>query len=321
MDASEILKKIESLSKDSFKELIELDAAGLLIAPDENLTGFKKRTKKLFKHLITFEKELKEKNKVCLFETITVSQDERISNNILNEAAELNNRFYQFKINWVPGFFLSKSLGFLWGGCAISFPEDNMSIFLIRKCFARNKKWLFYHRDELLAHELCHIARLPINDRSFEEHFAYRLSYSSLRRFMGNCFQNTYDAIFFILPFFLLLAIQTLKTFLNLEWLPIYPFWVLILLFPVFLLIRNQKSRNQYFQAKKNLIKAGLVQPLPILFRCNKNEISTIAAFTKDILGLKEWLSKQACLQLRWRIIYERFMSEEDNEQENYVDT
>lgn len=321
MHAKEIMEKLNALRKNDFDAFIELDANGLLLAPDENLTEFKRRNKKLFKHLLNFEKELRKNEKVTLFDTITVSDNWRINEEIMKEAAKLDKDFYEFQIEWVPGFFLSKSLGWLWGGCAISFPEDAMSIFLIRENFADKQKWLFYHRDELLAHELCHIARLPINDRSFEEHFAYRLSHSGLRRYIGNCFQYTYDAIFFIIPFFLLLIAQALNTFVFGGGLPMYPFWILIILYPAFLLLRNQKSRNAYFKAKKNLKRAGMEKPLPILFRCTKAEIYTIAAFTKDILGLKEWLGKQACLQLRWRVIYERFMSGEKVVHDKFEDT
>lgn len=321
MTAQEILEKISALRKNDFKSLAELDANGLLLGPKENLTEFKKRTKQLFNHLLKFEKELRKNEKVTVFDTITVSDNWRINSEIMKEAAELDKKFYEFQISWVPGFFLSKSLGWLWGGCAISFPEDSMSIFLIRESFAEKQKWLFYHRDELLAHELCHIARLPINDRTYEEHFAYRLSYSALRRYIGNCFQYTFDAVFFIIPFFMLLGAQTLKTFSPWEWFPIYPFWILIVLYPAFLLVRNQRSRNIYFKAKKNLERIGMQHSMPVLFRCTKDEIHTIAAFTKDILGLKEWLGKQSCLHLRWRIIYERFMSEDKNLHDKFEDT
>ena len=37
---------------------------------------------------------------------------------------------------------------------------------------------------------------------------------------------------------------------------------------------------------------------------------NSIAAFSNDILGLKEWLGTQANKHLRWRVIYERFMSD-----------
>lgn len=197
----------------------------------------------------------------------------------------------------------------LWGGCAITFPDNNMSIFLIRANFAKKIKWLFYKRDELLAHELCHIARAPLHDPSFEEHFAYRLSPSGLRRYMGNCFQHTYDAIFFIIPFFLLLAAQIAKLLLQLHWLPIPPFWILIAIYPSFLLMRNQKSRNKFFKAKKALESIEIKTSLPILFRSTKDEIGTISTFVKNSNGLKTWLTEQASKELRWKVINRRFVN------------
>ena len=282
---------------------------GLLLAPKEKFPSYKKRIKKLFNHLVKLEKELEKNSELRLFDTITIYNDSRIGSEIMQEAAKLNKKFYDFEIDWVPGFFLSKNLGMLWGGCAISFPEDSLSIFLIRANFAKKRKWLFYRRDELLAHELCHIARMPLHDRDFEEHFAYRLSPSRLRRYMGNCFQSTYDAMFFIVPVLLIPLAQALQIFLKFHWLPVFPFWILAGIYPAFLIIRNQISRNKFFTAKSSLEKMRIKNPLPILFRCNKSEIYTIAAFRNDLLGLKEWIGQQARTELRWKIIARRFMN------------
>lgn len=309
MNSKQILKKITSITKSNFPALVELDSMGLLLAPGEDCKSYKKRLEALFAHLEAIETELTKNKELRLFDAITVYNDRRIGAEIMKEAADLNQQFYEFEIDWVPGFFLTQSLGLLWGGCAISFPEDNLSIFLIRANFANKKRWLFYKRDELLAHELCHIARMPLQDRDFEEHFAYRLSPSRLRRYLGNCFQKTCDAIYFIIPFFVLLGIQTLKTFFF-DWIPIFPFWILTGIYPAFLLIRNQMSRNKYFQAKKNLEEVKVTKILPILFRCTKDEIYTIAAFKNDLLGLQEWVGKKTRTELRWKIMAERFMIE-----------
>ena len=308
MHADKILEKIDKLRKDNTNLLAEFDAMGLLLAPKENFSSYKKRLKKLFHHLVKLEKELEKNNELRIFDIVTLYNDRRIGATIMREAAKLNKKFYNFEIDWVPGFFLSKSLGILWGGCAISFPEDSLSIFLIRANFAKKRKWLFYRRDELLAHELCHIARMPLQDREFEEHFAYRLSPSRFRRYIGNCFQHTFDALFFIIPILLIPVVQALQIFLKSQWLPIFPFWILASICPAFLLIRNQLSRNKFFTAKRNLGKMRIKNPLPILFRCTKSEIYTIAAFTNDLLGLKEWIEQQAMTELRWKIIAKRFI-------------
>ncbi len=316
MNAEELLKTIETVKKNDLETLSLLDANGIIAAPDENIVSFKKRHRELLYNIIKFDKELQNEEQIQLMDSVTVSSKSKIPDDIIQEATEITSTTYSFQIRWIPGFFISKNLGLLWGGCAISFPENALSIFLIRASFAKRRRWLLYRRDELLSHELCHIARTPINDRVFEEHFAYALSPSRLRRYLGNCFQTSLDATLFIVPFFILLAAQTAQFILNIEKLPIYPFWILAALYPAFLLIRNQRSRNIFFRARNNLVKLKLSKADAILFRCTRDEIHTIAAFSPHIPALAEWLGKRANSRLRWRIIYERFMKQ-DTESRN----
>jgi hypothetical protein len=300
------IAKIASLKEGDIDSLTELDSMGLFPAPDETtVEAFKKRLNKLFEHLNEIKSELDKKGTLKLFDWLVLDKERQIPSEIMEEATLINEKHYGFKIDWVPGFFLSRNLGFLWGGCAISLPEDHLSIFLIRANFAEKKRWLIYRRDELLSHELCHIARLPVGDRSFEELFAYRLSPSGFRRYMGNCFQYSIDAVLFIIPFFLLLAAQASQQFLNLTWLPIYPFWILVSIYPLFLMIRNQLIRNTFFKAKRNLEKSGIKNAPAILFRSTKQEIGEIAAQKTD---LQKYLKDKSETELRWKIIYRRFM-------------
>ncbi len=231
-------KTIESLSESDMKGLADADACGYLMAPGEEIDAYRKRLLLMAESYSEIEKDLSSSDNYNIFGEFTLDTRKRISPQILTEAAELTRRYYGFSIDWVPGFFISKSLGILWGGCAISFPDQNqLSIFIIRANFAKCRRWLFYTRDELLAHELCHVARMPVRDRTFEELFAYRLSPSRLRRYMGNCFRHDYDAILFILPVFLLLGVQIMRLFFGLDQkIPIWPFWILAAIYPSFLL-------------------------------------------------------------------------------------
>ncbi len=301
----DITAKIDLLEEGNLDTLTELDSMGLLFAPEEKFNGYKKRLQKLFLHLKDIYSELEKNGTVKLFDCVVLEKERQIPPGIMEEAADINNKHYGFKIDWVPGFFLPRSLGFLWGGCAISFPDSSLSVFLIRANFAKNEKWLFYRRDELLSHELCHIARSPLGDRSFEELFAYRLSPSWFRRYMGNCFQYQIDAILFIVPFFLLLAAQACQQFLGMSWLPIYPFWILAVAYPLFLMVRNQIIRNKFFKAKRNLEAIGVENASALLFRSSKSEIIDIAGKSD---GLGEWLKEKAKNELRWQIIVMRFI-------------
>lgn len=300
-------KYLNRLAEDNISALAELDANGLIPAPSESLDELKKRILDLAEKIREFESELAEKKEIQLMGMAKLKSKESISPEIMDEAAEKTSSAYGFSIKWVPGFFLSKGLGLLWGGCAISFHDSPFTIFLIRANFAKKKRWLFYRREELLSHEICHIARMPIRDRPYEELFAYRISPSRLRRYLGNCFQTQYDAIFFIMPIFVLLFIQIVITF-GLANIPIYPFWILAAAYPIFLLARNQYHRNIISRAEKSLQSAGIKMAQAVLFRCNSEEISTIAAFGKNPEAFRKWSAEKAGSELRWKIIAHRFL-------------
>ncbi|MFA6566699.1 MAG: hypothetical protein WCS96_00660 [Victivallales bacterium] len=300
---------INSLSEDNLHLLAEADSNGLLMAPGEDISGYKKRLLEMEDSYSKIENDILNTKEYNIFGEFVLNTEKRINTGILDEAAELTRKYYGFSINWVPGFFISKSLGFLWGGCAISFPENQVSVFIIRANFAEKKRWLSYRRDELLAHELCHVARMPVKDRTFEELFAYRLSPSRLRRYMGNCFRHDYDAVLFIVPVFLLLAVQVSRLFFNLERkIPIWPFWIIAAVYPLFLLARNHFNRNIFFKAKRNLEKACSARPLPVLFRCSKKELEEISEL-KNPDELKKWLNGKSESELRWKVMEFRFFA------------
>lgn len=304
--------EIKKLDGNDLDALSGLDAQGIFTAPSEDIESFKARLLKIGAKLKTIEDDLEKKGEFNLLNCLTLKAKDRINQEIMSEAAEITEKAYSFRIGWVPGFFLSESLSFLWGGCAISFPEECYSIFLIRSSFARMKRWFIYRRDELLSHELCHAARMPVGDRFFEEHFAYRLSFSALRRYMGNCFQYKYDSIFFILPVFLLLAVQIITTFTS--WaIPVYPFWILAFVYPLFLLSRNQLCRNCCKRAERVLAEAGINNPYAVLFRCTKNEIFEISRLKRNNNGLKDFVKNKCASDLRWKVIRHRFIKDWTN--------
>jgi hypothetical protein len=299
--------QIEQLTPERLDLLAQLDEAGLFLEPAETFEMFYERLKRLRHSFADINDQLDSETGFAPFYDLKFSRNDLISDEVMDEAAEISNTLYAFKINWVPGFFLSTNLGMLWGGCAISVPEEDFSLFLIRKSFRSRKKWFIYRRDELLAHELCHIARAPLHDYRFEEHFAYQTSFSRLRRYMGNCFIYRYDAIWFLLPVLFLLAIQILIT-AGLINLPIMPFWFMAGTYPLWLFIRNQRSRNILHRAKRKLARI-CNYPNAVLFRCTATEIAEFANAPTDNLIKELWL-RNCENELRWRVIDYRFNSE-----------
>ena len=149
-----------------------LDAAGFLPGVGEEAADFESRVAAIRDAHKQFEEELAEKGEVTVFQEFLLKESERIPAEIIAEADELTGELYDFRTVHVPGFFLSRDVGLLWGGCMISDTELPFSFFLIRGAFRKHQKWFLYNRRELLAHELCHSMRQPLRDIPLEEFFA-----------------------------------------------------------------------------------------------------------------------------------------------------
>lgn len=295
---------IEQLTPERLDLLAELDKAGFFVQPAETFAMFHERLKRLAQSFCEIYEQLDSETGFVPFDDLQFFREDLISNEVMDEAAVISNSLYAFKINWVPGFFLSTNLGMLWGGCAITVPEAFFSLFLIRKSFRLKKQWFIYRRDELLAHELCHIARAPLHDYRFEEYFAYQTSFSRLRRYMGNCFIYRYDAVWFLLPILLLLLIQIMITC---GWfhLPILPFWIMAIGYPAWLFIRNQLSRNIVRRARRQVARICDF-PNAVLFRSTATEINEFARSSDDDHTRELW-QRHTEQELRWQVIDYRF--------------
>ncbi len=298
---NEIIEKIENINSDA--GLAELDSMGILLAPNEELDDFKSRTIEFFKNIKELENQINE-NGQAEIDGIELRKSQIISKDYFEDCDKITNSAYGFSIDWIPAFFAKKDLGLLCGGCSIYFPEKNISVFLIREPFKKSKKWLIYNVNELLSHELCHIARQHLNENIYEEQFAYAISPSKFRQYIGNCFQSGYETIIFLIPMFIMLIADFAKI-LYYPSLPTLPFFVLAFIYPSFLLIRNHIYRKIFFKALNN-IKQISDKPNAILFRSTADEIAEFAQTgDKDILLSQ--IKYKSENELRWKVIKNRF--------------
>ena len=283
----------------------ELDRAGFLVQPGETAEDFAHRAAEIKRLGAEFFTRFDKKGSLEIFPGLNVNLKDQISREIVEEAAERTREAYGFSIRWVPGFFPEREFGPFWGGCAVWEEEKPTPVIVIRKNFAGKQKWFIYDRTELISHELCHAARMPLMDGALEEHFAYGLSRKWLRRAIGNCFQKDTDAIFFVIPALILALVQAAITFLQLTWLPIWPFWVLALVWPVYLILRNAVQTGKYKSAFKNLKMAGFSDPRALLFRCVYEETCLFAKTRPD--HLRKLLEKKAENEFRWKLLLHKF--------------
>lgn len=289
-------------------KLAAWDAAGFLIGENEDAEAFLHRMEETAGVNAEFEEELAKGEPVTVFDQFEVSADRRISPELADEAAEITDRLYGFRASHVPGFYLTREIGALWGGCLIGDPDARFAVFLLRDAFRRHRRFLNYRRDELLAHELCHSVRHVMNEPVLEEYFAYRTSPSALRRYLGNCFISDRDAWLFLIPVMLLPAAELVRAL----WLPGFPswiFWLTAAVYPVYLLCRNALSRRLPERARRVLTAAGVAKPDAVLFRCTLPELSEIAG--ADPGAIAAMVDAKAAGSLRWQVMRARFFSAE----------
>ena len=291
----------------NIEELTALDAAGFIAGNGETEAEYADRVSRIRAAHADFLDRLQKSGTAEALDGITVNSEDAIPPEFYDAPAETTRKLYGFEVRHVPGFFLSRQVGLLWGGCLIGDPELDFSLFLLRGTFRNREKWLFYRRDELLAHELCHSARQALGEVTLEEFFAYQTSPSRLRRSLGNCFIRDRDAVLFVLPSFVLLGAEIVRGFLFPDF-PAWIFWILALVYPAYLLIRNQISLNLVKHAKKALVRCGAREPFAVMFRCTREELEAVAKLTSPE-ELRAFADERAKIEVRWRIIRERFLS------------
>lgn len=296
------------MTPEQLEEIAALDGRGFLITADETAGDFLQRVADTGKVYEEFEAVLAESGKVKVFDLFEVSAGCRIAPELADEAAQITEDLYGFSVRHVPGFYLTKQVGLLWGGCLIGDPERNFAVFLLRDAFRKKQRFLNYRREELLAHELCHSVRHVLDEPTLEEYFAYQTSPSPLRRYLGNCFISDRDAWGFLLPVLLLPAAELLRALWNPDF-PSWIFWILAVVYPLFLLCRNFHSRRVVSKARRVLQSAGVKRVEAVLFRCTRDELEMIGTIPAE--NIRQWADERAAGSPRWQVIVKRFFQDE----------
>ena len=298
--AEETLRRAEQAD---LPTLADLDANGFLLGADEDAATFAQRLRTLLRNTDEVEDALATKGEYA-FEELRLQRDDRIAPSRFEAIAPRTQALYRFAIRWVPGFYLDPSCSFLFGGAAIYQYPDFFTLFIIRRSFRHHDRWLIYSRDELLAHELCHVAHLALESRRFEETLAYQTSASAFRRAAGGTFYRPTDSFAFLGVALLLLLAQVIRTF-ALPWLPLWPFWLLLVAVFAGFALRQTHACRQLRRAQRQLTRRFGDEARPVLFRCTDAEIAALSALPADGSGLDDWLAART--SLRWQVIRARF--------------
>lgn len=268
-------EKIAAAGNCDWSTLLEFDRQGLFPAPGEDAKEFAERMSCLAGAVNELNDNLQNHPIYEITPGIKLEASLKIPETLRSEALNLVNDLYGVKPRWVPGFFADESFGALWGGCALSDSESGLVLFIIRKLFARKRRWLFYDRRELMAHEMTHASHQSLNEWQLEEYFAYRTAKSQLRKFFGGCFIRKYDAAGFLGPILLLPVVQLLNLF-GIVSLPMTFFWILAAIYPGYLIARCSLIARTVNQARNFLILQKVKQPDAVLFRLTYEEVKAL---------------------------------------------
>ena len=296
---------IEQAERGDTAALIGLDERGLLPGADESLQDYVERLRRLQANFAKMQQALAECGQYEV-EGVSVQADEQIPASLFDEVRSVTGRLYGFAIDWVPGFYIDPAFSMLFGGCAFYFYPDFFALFIIRKSFATRERWLIYSRRELLAHELCHVARIGLGSRAFEEMLAYQTATSGFRRAVGSIFFCARDAFLLLGGTLLLLVAQVVRVF-AVAALPIWPFWALALGIVAFLATRLLRYRSIYAAALRNVAQVAQDRAPAVLFRCTDDEILGLSRLG-DVAELRAWAQSKADSGPRWKVIQARFM-------------
>ena len=288
--------------------LAELDALGLFLAPGEAPVAFIAGVRALNARLREFEAELAATGRCDLGEGVKLEAGRRIPPERFAGAWEVTERLFAFRAEWAPGFYVDPTFSWLFAGCAFTFDPERFAVFIIREVFAWRDRWLIYGREELLAHEACHVARMPLASERFEERHAYGTAATGFRRRSGGLFRKPSDSLLFLGVTALLLAAQSAQLWL-LPGLPMAPFWGAVGVAVLFLWARDARDARAFARARRVLATRFGDAAGAVLFRCADAEITALARLAPA--ALDAWLEAKAAEEWRWRVIRHRFMAPE----------
>lgn len=249
------------------EQLIAYNQRGLIPGPFEDETSFIARIK-------TLEAAPQEEN--------LLSQED------WKQAHAITKHLFGFSADWVQAYYCDKGLHF-WEGAAVwigDFPRIQL-----KAAFRKGGYLKLYQREELLAHEAVHAARMAFQEKRFEELLAYQTSSKRWRRFCGAFFRTPLETAIFL---------PTLLISLLLAYLPL----ILTLLF---LGIGRLTLAQWTFSRAQRKLKQLLKNPneaLPLLLRLTDQEIAFFSH--APVQKIKYFTSSQT--SIRWKMLLANYL-------------
>lgn len=280
-----------NLSKISIDDLQKCNLRGWIPGPQEEPSLFLKRIEKL-NHFFSYPPE---------------GVDHFLTESDWSLAREKTQELFDFSSDWMVAYYSNQDLTFFQGAATWINEKEGMRIPLIqlREKFETGSCLKIYRREEVLAHEAVHAARMQFNDPVFEEIFAYKTSPYMWRRLLGPLFQSPWEAYLFVGLLFIPLAVEVASFFRELGEVQLIRY--LPLVFLAYLLTRLLCLRLLLAIAGKKLsiFLQNKEKKWAVLFRLTDREIGKFAFKSKR--KLETFLQSEH--SLRWQLIKKTYLS------------
>lgn len=278
---------------------------GLIPGPDEPEEEFQRRVEYCF--------ELK-KNLPNLFENVSL-EDIAVGDGCIQQAFPLTKKLFDLVPVWIPLFFSDYKLSPWHGGCAwifqLSDETSYSAFFQLRQSFRKSTRYLgIYDRNELIAHELTHAARMLFQEPRFEEIIAYQSASSAFRRWFGPIIQTTSESMIFALSLALVLLLEVYafftKDFAGME------YSLMAALIPLSLfclglgrLWNRQRQYGRCLQKLSKLLK-NENQGIAMTVRMTDREICAFSNW--ELAEIQKYIEENRTQSLRWKMISQAYL-------------
>ncbi len=240
--------------------------------------------------------------------------DQLVPDEILEECLQPVENRYAISPGWVPAFYSNRLLPWYVGGaCFYDRELENSRVcFVLRSNFRDSPKWLFYSRQEIISHEICHVARSGMYQNIFEEPLAYRISAKKMRRTLGPMFRSSWEGVAVLGSSLVLLGGSGATALGAPQWIH-YAASTPLLATGTVLGARALNANILLKKAVCNLRRIYGECAEAIAFRCTDHEIFELADNKKDTSDVIDQCSTAPGQAFRWAIISKLFQNEGGN--------
>jgi len=284
------------------EDLIKLNHEGLIPGPNENEEEFRKRADYCLKLKDILAQDLEKQ--------FNLEKQDFGSEQLVREALPSIKKFFDIDPTWIPIFFSNYKLSPWHGGCAWIFQLTNetpmAAFFQLRQTFRKSRKYLgLYDREELIAHELCHVGRMMFQEPKYEEIIAYRTSKSWFRRWFGPIVQNSWESMLFLVVLLLILVMDfALAGFDQTEafelamWFKLIPIALII-----YALVRLVLRQDRFSKCLHNVLDAvgDENKANAVVYRLQDKEINLFSRMRQEEIRI--YATENAEKSLRWRLL------------------